>query len=90
MTTGHIAPNVELGRTWLPCSCVGQDGDTAGGFAGVFGQIAQQQVEHYGEQSPAGSPASASAMQAGGARCGAVFNMGGAAVANDLSVLEAV
>ena len=49
----NTLPNVEIGRTLLKCSYVREEGETPGGFAGVFGQIAQQYFERFGDQSDA-------------------------------------
>ena len=43
----------EIGETLLTASYLKEEGDTEGGFAGVFGKIAQQYYQRYGEQSDA-------------------------------------
>lgn len=46
-------PNAQIGETLLKCSYVREEGDTPGGFAGVFGQIAAEYFERFGDQSDA-------------------------------------
>lgn len=43
----------EIGETLLTASYLKEEGDTEGGFAGVFGKIAQQYYQRYGDQSDA-------------------------------------
>src|SRR6202034_2392504 len=43
----------EIGRNLLRASYLPEDGDTPGGFAGVFGKIAQAYFQKYGDQSDA-------------------------------------
>ena len=50
MTT---TPAAEIGRNLLKASYVREEADTAGGFAGVFGQIAGHYFQKYGDQSNA-------------------------------------
>lgn len=50
MTT---TPGPEIGRNLLKASYLPEDGETAGGFAGVFGQIAGRYFQAYGDQSDA-------------------------------------
>src|ERR1700710_1745279 len=47
------APGPEIGRNLLRASYLPEDGDTPGGFAGVFGRIAQAYFQRYGDQSDA-------------------------------------
>src|SRR5690349_3880913 len=47
------APGPEIGRNLLKASYLPEDGDTVGGFAGVFGKIAQSYFQKYGDQSDA-------------------------------------
>lgn len=49
----NTLPNVQIGETLLRCSYVKEEGDTPGGFAGVFGQIAAGYFERFGDQSDA-------------------------------------
>ena len=49
----NTLPNAQIGATLLKCSYVKEEGDTPGGFAGVFGSIAQQYFERFGDQSDA-------------------------------------
>ncbi len=49
----NTLPNAQIGEVLLKCSYVREEGDTPGGFAGVFGQIAAQYFERYGDQSDA-------------------------------------
>lgn len=46
-------PGPEIGANLLKASYVKEEGDIAGGFAGVFGQIAAQYFQRYGDQSDA-------------------------------------
>jgi acetyl-CoA C-acetyltransferase len=46
-------PGPEIGRNLLKASYLPEDGDTVGGFAGVFGKIAQGYFQKYGDQSDA-------------------------------------
>ena len=46
-------PAPEIGRNLLRASYLPEDGDTPGGFAGVFGKIAQTYFQKYGDQSDA-------------------------------------
>ena len=46
-------PSAEIGRNLLSASYLPEDGDTPGGFAGVFGKIAQAYFQKYGDQSDA-------------------------------------
>src|SRR5881398_2762402 len=46
-------PGPEIGRNLLRASYLPEDGDTPGGFAGVFGRIAQAYFQKYGDQSDA-------------------------------------
>src|SRR5580698_701219 len=46
-------PGPEIGRNLLRASYLPEDGDTPGGFAGVFGKIAQSYFQKYGDQSDA-------------------------------------
>ena len=49
----NTLPNAEIGEVLLKCSYVKEEGDTPGGFAGVFGQIASGYFERFGDQSDA-------------------------------------
>ncbi|OYV01810.1 MAG: acetyl-CoA acetyltransferase [Burkholderiales bacterium PBB5] len=49
----NTLPNAQIGEVLLRCSYVKEEGDTPGGFAGVFGQIAATYFERYGDQSDA-------------------------------------
>lgn len=49
----NTLPNVQIGETLLKCSYVKEEGDTPGGFAGVFGQIAASYFGRFGDQSDA-------------------------------------
>lgn len=49
----NTLPNAEVGQTLLKCSYVKEEGDTVGGFAGVFGKIAQGYFDKFGDQSDA-------------------------------------
>ena len=46
-------PGPQIGKMLLRCSYVAEEGDTPGGFAGVFGQIAATYFERFGDQSDA-------------------------------------
>src|SRR5215212_8884529 len=46
-------PAPEIGRNLLRASYLPEDGDTPGGFAGVFGKIAQAYFQKHGDQSDA-------------------------------------
>ncbi|HRJ69674.1 MAG TPA: acetyl-CoA acetyltransferase [Beijerinckiaceae bacterium] len=46
-------PGPEIGKTLLKASYLPEDGDTPGGFAGVFGKIAQSYFQKYGDNSDA-------------------------------------
>ncbi|MGO4713960.1 acetyl-CoA acetyltransferase [Bradyrhizobium sp. 2TAF24] len=46
-------PGPEIGRNLLRASYLPEDGETKGGFAGVFGKIAEQYFQRYGDQSDA-------------------------------------
>ena len=46
-------PGPEIGKTLLKASYLPEDGDTPGGFAGVFGKIAAAYFQRYGDQSDA-------------------------------------
>jgi acetyl-CoA C-acetyltransferase len=50
MTT---TPGLEIGRNLLKASYVREEADVAGGFAGIFGQIAGLYFQKYGDQSDA-------------------------------------
>ena len=45
--------NAAIGRNLLKASYVKEEGDTPGGFAGVFGRIAELYFQRYGDQSDA-------------------------------------
>jgi len=49
----NTLPGPQIGETLLKCSYVKEEGDTPGGFAGVFGQIAAGYFERFGDQSDA-------------------------------------
>ena len=49
----NTLPGPQIGEVLLKCSYVAEEGSTPGGFAGVFGQIAGQYFERYGDQSDA-------------------------------------
>ncbi len=49
----NTLPNAQIGETLLRCSYVKEEGDTPGGFAGVFGKIATGYFERFGDQSDA-------------------------------------
>src|SRR3954465_10395203 len=46
-------PSAEIGRNLLRASYLVEDGETEGGFAGVFGLIAQSYFQRHGDQSDA-------------------------------------
>jgi acetyl-CoA C-acetyltransferase len=46
-------PSAEIGRNLLKASYLPEDGEVVGGFAGVFGKIAQSYFQKYGDQSDA-------------------------------------
>ena len=46
-------PSAEIGRNLLRASYLAEDGETVGGFAGVFGQIAGAYFQRHGDQSDA-------------------------------------
>ena len=46
-------PGPEIGKYLLKASYLPEDGETVGGFAGVFGKIAQGYFQKYGDQSDA-------------------------------------
>jgi acetyl-CoA C-acetyltransferase len=49
----NTLPNAQIGEVLLRCSYVKEEGDTPGGFAGVFGHIAAGYFERFGDQSDA-------------------------------------
>jgi acetyl-CoA C-acetyltransferase len=49
----NTLPSQQIGETLLKCSYVKEEGDTPGGFAGVFGNIAQGYFDRFGDQSDA-------------------------------------
>lgn len=49
----NTLPNQQIGEILLRCSYVAEEGDTPGGFAGVFGNIASGYFERFGDQSDA-------------------------------------
>ncbi len=49
----NTLPNQQIGETLLKCSYVKEEGDTPGGFAGLFGKIAAGYFERFGDQSDA-------------------------------------
>ena len=49
----NTLPNAQIGEVLLKCSYVKEEGDTPGGFAGVFGQIASGYFDRFGDQSDA-------------------------------------
>jgi len=49
----NTLPNQQIGEVLLRCSYVKEEGDTPGGFAGVFGRIAAGYFERFGDQSDA-------------------------------------
>src|SRR6201994_3482265 len=46
-------PSTEIGKNLLKASYLPEDGEVVGGFAGVFGKIAQAYFQKYGDQSDA-------------------------------------
>jgi acetyl-CoA C-acetyltransferase len=46
-------PSAEIGKNLLKASYLPEDGDTPGGFAGVFGKIAASYLQRHGDQSDA-------------------------------------
>lgn len=49
----NTLPGAQIGETLLKCSYVKEEGDTPGGFAGVFGNIATEYFARFGDQSDA-------------------------------------
>jgi acetyl-CoA C-acetyltransferase len=49
----NTLPTAQIGEVLLRCSYVQDEGDTPGGFAGVFGKIAASYFERFGDQSDA-------------------------------------
>jgi acetyl-CoA C-acetyltransferase len=49
----NTLPTADVGNVLLKCSYVAEEGHTPGGFAGVFGQIAANYFERFGDQSDA-------------------------------------
>jgi acetyl-CoA C-acetyltransferase len=49
----NTLPTAQIGEVLLRCSYVQDEGDTPGGFAGVFGKIAQAYFDRFGDQSDA-------------------------------------
>ena len=49
----NTLPNAQIGEVLLKCSYVKEEGDTPGGFAGVFGRIAAGYFSRFGDQSDA-------------------------------------
>jgi acetyl-CoA C-acetyltransferase len=49
----NTLPTAQIGEVLLRCSYVKDEGDTPGGFAGVFGKIASSYFEKFGDQSDA-------------------------------------
>lgn len=49
----NTLPSVQIGETLLKCSYVKEEGQTPGGFAGVFGKIAASYFERFEDQSDA-------------------------------------
>jgi acetyl-CoA C-acetyltransferase len=49
----NTLPTAQIGEVLLRCSYVQEEGETLGGFAGVFGNIAQAYFARYGDQSEA-------------------------------------
>src|SRR3954470_22235687 len=47
------APNADIARNLLKASYLAEDGETPGGFAGVFGKIAASYFQRHGDQSDA-------------------------------------
>jgi acetyl-CoA C-acetyltransferase len=49
----NTLPTAQIGEVLLRCSYVQDEGNTPGGFAGVFGKIAQAYFDRFGDQSDA-------------------------------------
>ena len=49
----NTLPSVEIAETLLRCSYFREEGNTAGGFAGVFGTIANEYFGRFGDRSDA-------------------------------------
>jgi acetyl-CoA C-acetyltransferase len=49
----NTLPNAQIGEVLLKCSYVKEEGGQPGGFAGVFGEIAREYFERFGDQSDA-------------------------------------
>jgi acetyl-CoA C-acetyltransferase len=49
----NTLPTAEVGKILLKCCYAKEEADIAGGFAGVFGNIAQSYFDRYGDQSDA-------------------------------------
>jgi len=49
----NTLPNAQIGEVLLRCSYVKEEGGQPGGFAGVFGEIAREYFERFGDQSDA-------------------------------------
>ncbi len=49
----NTLPNPQIADILLKCSYVKEEGDTPGGFAGVFGKIAAEYFDRFGDQSDA-------------------------------------
>jgi acetyl-CoA C-acetyltransferase len=49
----NTLPTAQIGEVLLRCSYVKDEGDTPGGFAGVFGKIASSYFDKFGDQSDA-------------------------------------
>ena len=49
----NTLPNAQIGEILLKCSYVKEEGGKPGGFAGVFGEIASEYFERFGDQSDA-------------------------------------
>ncbi|CAN5304912.1 acetyl-CoA acetyltransferase [soil metagenome] len=49
----NTLPSAQIGEVLLKCSYVKEEGGVPGGFAGVFGQIASDYFERFGDQSDA-------------------------------------
>src|SRR6201987_1821871 len=60
-------PSAEIGKNLLKASYLPEDGDTVGGFAGVFGKIAQGYFQKYGDQTDAVALIAAKNLKNGGA-----------------------
>src|ERR1700750_1236547 len=60
-------PGAEIGKNLLKASYLPEDGDTVGGFAGVFGKIAQGYFQKYGDQPDALAMIAARTHKNGGA-----------------------